>query len=393
MSTNLPLRILSVIETLGSVGGAERVLVDVVLELNSRGHHLEVAALYPPYDLAELLRERGIRVHTLNLGHRWSILQAILGLRRICPKGSFDVVSSHLFFARIYTAIALGGKKGILHTTTFHNQAYDSFPANTLYKRLRKGLDAWLIRNRVDCPVAVSKQSGKSYESHLGLGDVAIIPNCLRARWISDQKPQDPTVVRRRYGIDDADFLISVAGRLVPEKGHCYLVEALRLLAREDIRPKAILAGGGPLTEAVRAQILQSGLDRQIQLVGRLPQSESLALQAVADCCVLPSTHEGFGLAIAEAMILARPVIATRVGAMPEIIDDGRTGILVLPADPPALAEAIERILRNPELGRRLGYAARQGVMDRFDVSAVVSQWETFLRNRLLRKREGAQSI
>jgi glycosyltransferase involved in cell wall biosynthesis len=144
---------------------------------------------------------------------------------------------------------------------------------------------------------------------------------------------------------------ILYAGRLSPEKGVAELVEAARGL-------KLVVAGDGPLRDELPGAL------------GLVPHDELERLLARAAVVVCPSRREGFGVVCAEAMAHGRPVVATAVGGLLDLVVDGETGLLVPPRDPPALRAAIDRLLADPGLRRRLGEAGRERIRERFSWQA-----------------------
>jgi len=116
------------------------------------------------------------------------------------------------------------------------------------------------------------------------------------------------------------------------------------------------------------------GIGNHVQFAGQVPDEELAALYRRASVCVLPSYYEAFGLVAAEAMAFGVPVVATSAGGLPEVVEDGVTGILVPPGDVRALAEAIVRVLDDPYLRQRMGKAGRSRVLSRFAVDRVVHE-------------------
>ena len=152
----------------------------------------------------------------------------------------------------------------------------------------------------------------------------------------------------------DGLFTFGHAARFTAEKNHELLVRAVRSAHEAGAGFRVIMAGDGPLREAVRAQVAAAGLASVIELPGFLPREELLARShAVVQC----SRIENLPYAVLEAMAARRPVVATRVGGLPDLIDDGVTGLLVPPADPAALADALRWLAEGP--CEALGAAAR----------------------------------
>ncbi len=374
--------VLFVIESLGR-GGAEQALVNSLPVLQRRGHRCEVAALFPPYDLAQPLEDAGIIVHRLNVSHRWNLWQGIRKMVALCRAGQFDVVHGNLFFAGLYVSMSRPLAPKPRRVVTFHNLGYESYPATTLWKKVRKAADGWLMRNWIDARMAVSLAVARHYEAHLGVKGTVLIPNAVTVTDLNSTAGSERLALRNQYRVLPAEFFIVTPARLVMEKGHRVLLEALVILREKGLRPKILLLGRGPLAEEISRQIASLNLQDQVTLRGTVPHATLLALIQAADACVLSSTHEGFPLAPGEAMALEKPVIATRVGGLDELLEDGVSGLLVPPRDPDALAEAIARLMGDPSLRERLGRAGKLRIQTRFSPEVVAARWEEFYKEVL----------
>ena len=166
--------------------------------------------------------------------------------------------------------------------------------------------------------------------------------------------------------------IVLCPARLVPIKGHGFLLDAAARLVARGLRFELRLAGDGPETTAVALRIEELGLGDRVRLLGTVPHAELLELyrDGRVDCVVLPSLHEGISVALMEAMAHSVPVVATRVGGVPELLDGG-AGLLVPPEDPAALAEALELLLVSPSARVAVGEAGRRRVEEEFDVEAI----------------------
>ncbi len=186
------------------------------------------------------------------------------------------------------------------------------------------------------------------------------------------------TRIRREFAAEDA-YLLLVAARLHPEKGYEYLFRALAKMKSKLDRPVLLLvAGRGTYEEYYRAQACALGCRDAVRFLGFRKDVQDL--MAAADLVVLPSLAEAFGLALTEALYLGTPVVASRVGGIPEIVSDGVDGVLVAPADSQALADAIAGLLRNPERRRQMAGAGRQKVWERFRFEDMVRAYEKVYR-------------
>lgn len=371
------MKVLQLIESLGR-GGAEQALVNLLPALQRRGHQCEVAALMPPYDVAETLENAGIVVHRLNLNHRWNLVQGITSVTSLCHRGQYDAIHAHLFFAALYAAMSRPLAPAPIRVVSFHNLGYDSYPATTLWKKFRKAIDSWLMRHWIDGWTAVSHATAQHYQAHLGLSDVVVIPNAFPVDILNPKRVINREAVFSKYGVLSPNFTIIVPGRLVSEKGHFYLFQALELLQEKNLYPKVIIFGNGPLAQKIAEHIDCQKLHEQVIIHPAIPHQELLPIIQAADALVMASTHEGFGLVAAEAMALERPVLATRVGGLTDLVKENISGLLVPPADSVALAEGIAQLMSNDKLRERLGKAGRQRIQTLFDAKIVAAQWEKY---------------
>jgi glycosyltransferase involved in cell wall biosynthesis len=182
--------------------------------------------------------------------------------------------------------------------------------------------------------------------------------------------------VRARYGLGDAPVVFS-AGRLVSKKGFEVLIDAVMRVRESLPGVRLLIAGDGDLRDALTARAADLG---QPVLVGNQPLDAVAALAAAADVVAVPSVHDEAGNVdglpnfALEAMATGTPVVASRVGGLPQAITDGTTGVLVAERDPAALADSLIALLTDPTLRRRLGEAARASVTRNFSWAAVAER-------------------
>ena len=189
--------------------------------------------------------------------------------------------------------------------------------------------------------------------------------------------PRDDELAAR-LGVAGRKVLLYL-GSLKPRKNLGVLLEALRLVLRERKYVHGVqllLAGRGESEAALRRQTLRLGLGGAVSFAGFVPEGEKVAWYNLADIFVLPSRLEGFGLVAAEAMACGKPVVASRAGALPEVVADSETGILCDPDDPADFARAILRLLEDPSLAEKMGKAGLARVKRLF-------QWDETARRTL----------
>ncbi len=176
------------------------------------------------------------------------------------------------------------------------------------------------------------------------------------------------------YGLEPGAQIVGVVGRLEPEKGHPTLIDAWPRVLRAVPDAYLLIVGEGSRREALEHQVAELGIGSRVIFTGR--RDDVPAVTAALDVAVLPSYREAQGLTILEAMALSRPVVASNVGGIPEMVEDGRTGLLVPPHDPEALAAAITRLLVDHPLADMLARAGHDLVHERFCLELMVRSIE-----------------
>ena len=188
---------------------------------------------------------------------------------------------------------------------------------------------------------------------------------------------------------EDGATVVTYVANLFAYKGHADLVEAARQVADAFPSVRFLLVGGDAGEEGnVRRRIEAMGLGRNVLLAG--PRPDAAAIVAASAFLVHPSHQEGFSNAILEAMAAGKAVVATRVGGIPEAVEDGRTGLLVPPRDPAALAGAVLSLLRDPDGARAMGEAGRRRAEEEFSIGRMVGEIESLYVELLARKAPGA---
>ena len=178
---------------------------------------------------------------------------------------------------------------------------------------------------------------------------------------------------RERFGIPQKAPLITQVCNMIPEKGVKDLLDAARIVVNAEPSARFALVGRGPQLEEYRQYAAALGLSEQVAFTGsRIDPIREGAYAAADITCQVSVWEELFGFVIAEAMAASRPVIGTRVGGIPELINEGETGFLVTRSDVPAIADRILRLIADPGLRARMGAAGRIAAEEKFDVHARV---------------------
>lgn len=179
---------------------------------------------------------------------------------------------------------------------------------------------------------------------------------------------------RTRLGLPADALIVGTVGRLADVKDHATLLDALQLLTTDRIPVLGVIAGDGPLKSSLASSIVARGLQDRVRLLGYRADVETVL--AALDIFVLSSQSEGLPMAILEAMASGLPVVSTRVGGVEEVLEEGRTGLLVEPRSPDALAKAIAHLAGDRQRRERMGSAGRERARREFSLEAMVADYE-----------------
>ncbi|HEY3283630.1 MAG TPA: glycosyltransferase [Armatimonadota bacterium] len=349
-----PLRIAHVVSSL-ELGGMEQFVLRLAWHQQEQGHRVSVLGLRGG-PLLEDARAMGLDAVALPpCGKPQRILRAAGFLLRRRPQ----IVNAHNSFAVAY---GLLGKlaPGTRVVMIRHGQEeINPLPSEA---KLR----------RTDAIVAVSEAAGAAMRAKRPgcAGKLRVVHNGV------DPAPprKSRTEVREELGLTDEVVALQVA-RVDALKGHDTLLRSLGELASRGVRLVALVVGDGPERARLSALAQELGLgERQVRFLGF--RSDVPDLLAASDLFVLPSLTEGLPLSVLEAMAQGLPVVASAVGGVPELIEDQREGLLVPPKDPRALAQALEALVTDRELRRRMGRAGEERVAASFTFDEMARRYD-----------------
>lgn len=343
------------------LAGTERHILELAGGLRTLGVEVSLAC---PGDGELARRGKAAGLPVCDVPKRGAIdWRATLWLRKALHRGEFDLVHVHNGRTALIAAMAvrLAGAGRMVATQHFIE------PSRLRRRGPARIVAGWLhrfVERRVDRFIAISQavRDAMLARNDTAAGKIAIVPNGIadieRAQLPSSQR------VRDEFGIASGKRLIVAAARLEPEKDLMTLVEAMDRVRTTCPRAVCVIAGDGSEHQRLQARIRELGLNECVRLVGF--RKDVLGLIDAADLFVLPSLAEPFGLVLLEAMALGKAVVATAAGGPLEIVAAGETGLLVAPADPAKLAEAMVELVEDEERRRRLGSAGRERFAARF---------------------------
>lgn len=360
------------------------VVRNIVSHLDRSAFEPLIGCMYGTGELEGWYRSQGIK--TVNFRMRgpvngWLDFLALNRMVRFFKEERVDLVHTHLVRADIYGRIA-SQISGIPVITTVHNTEEHHTSTNACDSIVRY-LDKVTIRS-CERVVAVSEAVKRLLCGVYGLAEskVIVVHNGIAAgaRVGSGHAKE---VIR-----SEGEIVLCTVARLHRQKGLHELVRATELLSKQGLRVKAIVIGDGPLRNELLALVRE--LKANVILLG-FQEDVSRFIEA-ADIFVLPSLWEGFGLALIEAMRSSKPVVATRVGGIPEVVQDGLTGILCPPGDPTQLAAAIGTLAKDPGLRTQMGEAGRKTVENYFTAERMCERYQEVYSRVLLKPRSGASA-
>lgn len=361
---------LSLIDSVTVSGGAERFAVALATHLpQDRFEPWMCSSRDAHPDALSLLERAGVR--HVNLGRRGKLdVHRLAGLATLLRRERFDILHAQKFGSNLWGSVIGAACRTPVVIAHEHTWSYEGAP-------VRRWLDGHVIGRLADSFVAVSSRDAERMVSveRVPVEKVVMIPTAYIPRPRADTDP------RAEIGIDASTPLLAAVAVLRPQKALSVLLDALPHVLRSVPDAHLMIAGDGECRDELVAQARGLGLAERVHLLGLRGDVEEI-LRA-ADIAVISSDYEGTPLVAFECFATGTPLVATAVGGLVEMIDDGVTGRLVAPRNPPALAEAIVELALDPGLRSRIAAAAEGSVIRMDAVAARVGKlYETLAAER-----------
>ena len=362
-------KILYLSPTRNKHAGGERHLVNLAEAVQQSGFEVTIGCVQGS-GLEKALRSTHIKVRLIGSLTSGSSIGSI---RKVCKEERPDIVHSigYATMDKGRIGARLGGAKIIISTIQYEPDQITKYKKNIIWK-----LDQ-LINNLIDKYsaryarkiVAVSDSIGKKLISYGYPKDkIAVIPNSLSPEFTERLAKNG-----KDLPLPDGP-LIGLISRLEEVKGVEFFLEALKVLRKRNVNYFAFVIGDGPLKKELEEFAKKNKLSDRINFTGWLDVADSIAMLSRMDVFVLPSLSEGLNTTLLEALYLLRPVVATDVGGNPEIIKNGKTGLIVPPKDPDAIADAIIIVSFLGILFCDLADAGRKLVLEKYTMDQMIGR-------------------
>lgn len=367
LSLTKRIKIIHVVEDL-HIGGLERVLAAIVSGIDKNAYDVEVWCLEEGGQIADELHASNIAVRVLRIANYHNPIN-IIRLALLIRNAHAALVHTHGYFASTFgrlAAIIAGTSHMVSHV---HTTDFGLGPKHQWVERILSK-----FTDRIVCISEAVKKFVVNSE-HIDPKRTCIIYNGVGEQNMGEAG-------RETLGFRPEDIIVATVASLTAHKGHRVLLDAMSQIAHLHKDLNLLLVGDGPLRPELEEYAAALGLSANVHFLGR--RNDVMRLLREVDIFVLASTQrEGFGLSIVEAMASSLPVIGTRIGGIPEVIEHNVNGFLVEPNDSNALANAVESLICDKELRTKMGRKGRVRYEEHFRLDTMISRVEHLYREVL----------
>lgn len=364
------IRTILFLSTSSGPGGAERVINNLAVSLNPERYRA-VLCLFRPGWLQERSESCGIRTFILPT-HGMTDWRWALQFKQLLRQEQVDLIHAHEFDANVQGTF-VATLTGIPLVATVHGKNY-------FWERFRRRVAYRWVSRRATM-VAVSQNLKDFIVERVGVSPrrVKVLYNGVDAHRHCDRV--EVVECRKELGLPENHQVVGVVGNLYPVKGHQYLIEAIPAVLKICPNTSFVFAGRGQLETELKEQVCRLGVEDRVFFLGLRPDIPRIL--AMLDVFALPSLSEGLSMAILEAMIAGKPVVATQVGGNPELVLDGETGFLVPPRDSQALAAKLITSLTNRRQSAQFAEKGKRRAEGQFSLRTMVSSYQALYDERL----------
>jgi glycosyltransferase involved in cell wall biosynthesis len=369
------INVLHIIEDL-NVGGLEELLSIIATGLNRDRYNIYVCCIEEGGQIAQELINHGIKVDILGINTYHNPFN-ILRLAKYIKERKIDIIHTHMYFANTFGRLAaILAKTPIVISATYSNY-FEYKKRNILMERF--------LSRFTDVIIAASNsiKEFNAKQQRISLDKFKVIYDCASTEKFS--KRMNSGVVKGQLGIEPDYSVVGCVARLSLVKGHSYLIRAAAEVLKRYPKVKFLLVGDGPVRKELENLTEELGIEDKVIFAGA--RRDIPEMLSVMDIFVLPSAlREGCPLSVLEAMAMSKPVIASRLGGIPEEVSDGESGILVPPKDSKSLAEAIIKLLLDKSEARRMGQVGKKIFKHKFTKEIMLKKLESLYEELIAKK-------
>ena len=390
-SSRLQQRVLHVITTIAR-GGAENHLFELVRGQVERGWIVTVAYLKdPPGDhyWRSSLEDIGVKVVFLNVRHTFEI-SSVFGLRKLIDDFLPHILHAHLPLAEIYSLLSLLGNKTLPFIISKHNdEVYFEGPLRYL-----EYVALYACARRATSIIAISSAVKQFFKKrwHQSIArKIIVIHYGIQTELFENIKLRELARLRTDLGLGPHDVVVGTIARLTKQKALNVMIRGFATASKKSLLSyKLLIAGRGELEKDLKQLCVSLDIDNKVLFLGF--REDIPELINVLDIFALTSNYEGFGLVLLEAMAAGKPVIATRVSAIPEVVSHGKTGLLIDKGNDEHFADALHT-LSNENFRQFLGRAGKKRVINKFSLSKMVESTLTVYMSHINNNQTHSKSL
>jgi glycosyltransferase involved in cell wall biosynthesis len=359
-----------------SIGGMERVIMELCRYVDPSRYKLSICCISKRGPLADIMEAEGVPVYFCQNQSKVGKYLRGFELARVFASRKVDLLHTHHMPAFIDSTVGAQIARVPILINTDHCKQY---PIERHWQVLENGAS-----RLADTVVAVSHHTRNELIQYQRMAPekVQVIYNGIDVKL---RRPEKPADIRRELGLQPDDIVFGTAARLEAQKGLELLIDAAPLVLKRIPKARFLIVGGGSLEIDLRQRADALGLGREVIVTGY--RTDAVDLMQTFDCFVQTSLFEGMPMALLEAMALNKPIVATAVGGVPEVVEDGVCARLISTRDPQDLSDALVGVTADPVVRKRIGDAGRQRYERNFTAAAMVSQYERLYEHFLDRKR------
>lgn len=360
------------------IGGVQQQILNLLKAYNREVFNPIFCCLGPKEEIGKEIEGIGIDCIPLNRSryNRFS-LGIVLDLHRLMKKKQIHIVRTHRYRSNFYGRLAAFLTGALVIVASVHdNYRTDKRPGRRIINRM--------LSHITDKIVAVSEEVKKDIIRYdkIEPSKVVVLPNGIDVERFNPKG--NFADIRKEFSIKEGALVVGFVGRIVPAKGLQYLIDSIPYVKGEFKNIKLLVIGEGSIVARLHEQAKEKKVYDSIIFTGR--RRDIPDILSCIDIFVMPSIAEGLPNALLEAMAMGKPIVATEVGGIPEVMKNGVNGLLVPPRDPIALATAMKGLIGNDRLAAQMGYAARDLVLDKFSMRAITQKWQTLYLSILKEK-------